>query len=567
MASGKQSPRQKMINMMYLVLIAMLAMNVSAEILNAFENIRKKLNTSANTALTGSKSFISSMKEEIDNEVKNENKTTNLLLKDTLDDIQTETSKIIALLDRHSTVLRDSISGVEDGTGELKKKDDTEHNLQYWMGRGAEQEANGGRGAGEAYRLHQTLDKYSKFLFDIYQSQIKDPAAKSALKVEDWYVALDPDKSQTHGKEAKTWEQYVFEGPLIANMAQLESIKLDVYEKEKELLNQLNERLGVATFKVDKVIGVNAPMATIVPAGLQFQTRLFVSMSSAQIRPTYTSGSGSIKMEDDGSAILTVGASGGVIGADKAEGKQRYSATISVPKATGGNEVIPVEGEFTVRRPEIVVTSAAIQILYASCGNDVNIDVPALGDLYDPVFAVSSGQVIKSSTNKKRVRLVPTGKECIVTVSSNTNGQTLKIGDVKYKVIQPPKPGVNMAVNGKPYNGSAMVPKSSRVQVRIEPDADFASGLPEDANYGITSIEVLAQLSLGPPTPINRINSAGQDATKAIAVALGSRISEARAGTKVYVKLNDIYRVNFKKERIVDPRFSEVERTLSLVVE
>jgi len=43
MASGKISPRQKMINMMYLVLTAMLAMNVSAEILNAFKTVNKSL--------------------------------------------------------------------------------------------------------------------------------------------------------------------------------------------------------------------------------------------------------------------------------------------------------------------------------------------------------------------------------------------------------------------------------------------------------------------------------------------------------------------------------------------
>jgi len=36
MAGGKQSPRQKMINMMYLVLTALLALNISKEVLHAF---------------------------------------------------------------------------------------------------------------------------------------------------------------------------------------------------------------------------------------------------------------------------------------------------------------------------------------------------------------------------------------------------------------------------------------------------------------------------------------------------------------------------------------------------
>ncbi|MDR1592848.1 MAG: gliding motility protein GldM, partial [Prevotellaceae bacterium] len=43
MAGGKQTPRQKMINMMYLVLTAMLALNVSAEIVDAFAKIERGL--------------------------------------------------------------------------------------------------------------------------------------------------------------------------------------------------------------------------------------------------------------------------------------------------------------------------------------------------------------------------------------------------------------------------------------------------------------------------------------------------------------------------------------------
>jgi hypothetical protein len=46
MASGKLSPRQKMINMMYLVLTALLAMNVSKEVINAFKNVNESIGNS-----------------------------------------------------------------------------------------------------------------------------------------------------------------------------------------------------------------------------------------------------------------------------------------------------------------------------------------------------------------------------------------------------------------------------------------------------------------------------------------------------------------------------------------
>ncbi|WNJ16243.1 GldM family protein [Pontibacter sp. G13] len=563
MAGGKLSPRQKMINMMYLVLLALLAMNVSAEILNAFENIKVKLQVSATNANDNSSAFMESMKAEIAEEIENEGKRTNEGLVDTLDQIKARTSAMIGIIDNHIRVLEDSISGRDEETNQILKKDETEKNLQYWMGIGKEQEKNEKRGNGQAFILHNQLDEYVGYLIKIYNENNKDP--KQRKNPEEEYITDDP--TETLGGQPKTWERYTFEGPLVANTATLEAMKLDVYEKEKELLDLLNTRLGVATFKADGVKALLAPAAEIVPAGLQYETKLFVVMTSSAMKPTWSASSGNVKEDESGDfSTLTIPANGRVIPKGKSEGIQKYSATVKVPKATGGFEEIPVEGSFKVRRPEIVVTSAAIQILYRNCGNDVNIDVPALGDQYNPVIAANGGSIIKSKSSKKKVRIVPTGKQCVVNVKSNTNGKTVDIGNITYKVVDPPKPSIVMYVNNKPYNGSQMIPKASRVSVRLEADPDFAAAMPQDANYGITSVDVLAQLALGPPTTVNSIRSKGKDATKGIAVNMGTKVRQARAGTKVYVRLNEIVRINFQKKPIPDKRFKEIERTLSLVV-
>ncbi|MEM7370525.1 MAG: hypothetical protein AAF587_18080 [Bacteroidota bacterium] len=547
--------------MMYLVLLALLAMNVSAEILDAFKNIHKRLENSSTTALDGSQKFMASMIEEINEEVENEGKKDNIGLIDTLATIQSQTAEIVQMLDQHINHLRDSIIKRDKQTGKLLNLGETEKNLQYFMGQGKDQEADGGRGQGEARKVKDALNKYYQDINSLYNSQVKSDSAKQDLE-------LLPDAIAGQDGNEKTWEQYNFEGPAIANVATLEAMKLDLYEREKDLLNLLNNRLGVATFKADEVIALEAPVSTIVPAGLQYETRLFAVMTSSQMKPEFRSGSGSIEKDESGNfATLKIGASGGVIPKNKNEGVQSYSATIQVPKATGGFEDLKVEGKFTVRRPEIVVTSAAIQILYQACGNDVNIDVPALGDLYNPKVTSGQATIIPSKASKKKFRIVPRGSKAVVGVSSVTNGKTLKIGDLSYKVIRPPKPTIEMAVNNKSYNGSAMVPKTSRIAVRLVPDSDFKSALPEDAKYGITSIDVLAQLSLGPPTKVNSVRGAKDAVNKPVSVALGTKVRQsARPGTKVYVRLNEVFRVNFQGKRVTDDRFREIERTLSLVV-
>ena len=557
MAGGKLSPRQKMINMMYLVLLALLAMNVSKEILDAFDTLKLKLQNSANNASAAQIDFIKNMEAAIDDEVKNQGKTSNVGLKDTLSDISGQSGKVIALINQHITQMEE-FAGKDPETGEYTRKDELEKNYQYWMGSGGKDLENGGRGAGEAFALRNTMNDYFQYLKKLYDSQVKDPKDRMDAK------RLD-DKEGIDGK-VKSWEKFTFDGPVVGNLAILEALKMDVYEEQKKLLDLLNTRLGVATFKVDKVIPVNAPTATIVPSGLNFETRLYVAMSSSTIQPQFSSASGSIKPGDNPNyATLTIPANGGLLKGGKKEAQQSYKATIRVPKATGGFEDLPVEGAFTVRKPVISITSAAVQNLYRSCANDVNIDVPALGDFYNPKVTASSSQVIPSKKNKTTYRIIPTGKQCIVGVSNIMNGKTTKIGDVKYKVINPPKPSVDMAVNGKRTSGATPVSKNSRVQIKVVPDPEFRSALPDDAKYGVTSVDVLAGLSLGPPTKVNTVRG-GLCHAKPINVSLGAKVRSAPPNTKVYIRINEIYRRNFQNKNLPDKRFSEAERMLSIVV-
>ncbi len=562
MASGKLSPRQKMINMMYLVLLALLAMNVSAEILDAFEQIKEKLNTSASQNIASNTAQKERMQAKIQEEL-GKGKTDNKGLQDTIKIVSAATDKILQEIQKHQDTLTE-IAGVDEVTGKLVNKGESERNYQYWMGTGADENTNDGRGNKEAYQLHQNLDDYVGTLLGVYNAIIPDSTPGRKLDFDGERLAKDPET--TLDGEDKTWERYTFHNPVVANLALLEALKLDIIKKEKQTLDLINTRLGVNTFEVDSVIGDYAAVSEIVPAGLQYEAKLYVTMASSAVVPTFSSGSGAIE-QDGPIGRLKIPANGRLIPNGKNEAQQSWTATIRVPKATGGFENIPISGEFTVRKPEIVVTSASVSLLYRACANEVNIDVPALGENYNPRFSGTNAEVIPSSSNPKLVRIVPgNGAKARINVKSLTNGQTIDIGPIDYRVVEPPKPAINMAVNGRIYNGASMVPKSSRVAVRLEPDDDFQAALPKDAGYGIGSIEVLAQLSLGPPTRVNSIRGSKDAVRKPIAVSLGNQVRQSSPGTKVYVRLNDIFRVNYKGKRIVDKRFNEVERTLSLVV-
>ena len=554
MAIGKMTPRQKMINMMYLVLLAMLALNVSPEVLDAFEHIKGKLQGAALEAQANAADFIGNMKKTIQDEIKNEGKITNEGLLDTLDQIQHRTSQLTALLDIHRQKMED-IAQFDFEKHTYTHKDELEKNYQYWMGE--DEMANDRRGNGEAEKLRDSLNSYFSWLTKIYNSQLLDESKKIN-------VPLIEDPEEDPKDPNKRWEQYTFEGPVISNLATIEALKIDIHQQQNKLLELLNERLGVYIFVPDRVTAISAPVSRIVPAGLPFQTQLFVGMSSSQIHPKFNSPHGHIQVEDGGNtALLNVIADGSRIPTGKTEGTQTYTATIQVPKATGGFETLNISETFTVRKPEVVIQSEALQILYRNCGNIVNIDVPALGEYYNPVVEATDADIRQSENSKKRFIIVPRARNSVVSVKSRTQGQLIKIDDLKYQVIAPPRPEIDFRVNNRAYNGTGIVPKSSRFKVRLNPNQEFKRLLPNDAKYRISKIDVLLKDRMGPPRKVASFNVSGQNALNYIDIRMPAAVRQAPAGSKVFVQLEGVQRVNFQG-RGEDLNIGELERTIGV---
>jgi gliding motility-associated protein GldM len=559
MADAKASPRQKMINMMYLVLTALLALNVSKEVLQSFETLGISLRETAKIVTANNEDFAEQIKDAVLKEVEGGNKKNEnlLLLTDSVLLESRDINKYLqGLLD---TLKRPEFGNADPVTGSVEKKDETTSNQNLFLG--IDDAANGGRGNGEAMRLKDRLDGYVAWANAFMANQLKDSTQFTpiALAPQDDPAITNPEN------KSKTWEYFTFHDvPLIANIALLEKFKSDINIIETRVLNVIKMRLSNITFKIDSLIAVDAPVSQIVPAGLQFETKLYVSMASSEVKPTFE-GPG-IKTDASGNfAIMSVGAQGGFAEGQN-EKKQAYSATIKVPKADGSFAVLPVKGEFTVRKPEVVITSKSVQNLYRACGNKINIDVPALGDLYNPVISASGGgEVIPDAGNKKVFTIVPQGKECVVGVVSNTNGQNLKIDDVKYSVIPPPRPAIQLIANGKVYDGVSPIPPKSTLQMKIIPDKDFLEKLPADARYEMSMVTVKAQIGLGTPKTIVSQNGTGKDGRVGVSLPLGVSLQNAAPGTKIFVEIDKVFRINFKNQK-VEESFGMTEKLVGATV-
>ncbi|MCS6790144.1 MAG: hypothetical protein NZ580_04105 [Bacteroidia bacterium] len=568
MASGKLTPRQKMINLMYLVLTALLALNVSAEVLQAFQNLADSLQHTSEEFRKNNQELGSSIKEAVKREMEQGNNKNAALLEE-VDKVRAKTDSVTGKLIEYAMALyEERIAGKDPETGRLKRLDERENNYRFWMGKN--DAANGGRGEGKALEMHQLLDSFVSWANRTYAlySNGKLPNSGKGFAP----LVLDPrDNPYVKEKESKekSWEYFTFHmTPAVANLAVLYKYVNDVYVIETDILNLLKSKLSQVTFKIDSLVLVDAPRSEIVVAGMNYETKVFVAATSSEAKPTYL-GTGTMKLESGGySAIFKIPASARVIPQGQRKGKQEYTVAAKIPKADGGFQELRLRKTFEVVMPEIVVTSAAVQLLYAECGNDLNIDVPALGELYNPRVTADNAQVIQLPQSRKKFRIVPRSgaKSCQLTVSNLSGDQAIQLGTLTYKVINPPRPSIKVLINGSPYNGPVPipVPKASRIDVQIEPDKDFSTALPEDARYVIEGAELKVKAGLGGAVPIGSVSASKVAAKPVISVDLSNYRRNLQPGNLLAVELSKVSRANFQNKQI--PEDFKIQE-LSLIFE
>ncbi|GIV43084.1 MAG: hypothetical protein KatS3mg035_0207 [Bacteroidia bacterium] len=494
MASGKLSPRQKMINMMYLVLTALLALQVSSEILHSFETIGDSLRTSATKILFKNQDHAEDIKKLIEDEIKQGNRKNEKYIAES--ELITQKAKeqlafIEALIDSMK-----SIGEIDPETGKIKNLNETEKNYRFWMiGKGGGETANGGRGGGNAKILRDNLNAYIDWANEWLSKH------KSKLKLQ--YIALDPkddptiDKKNPRNREilAKPWEYTIFHGaPVIANVAILEMLKNDVLNVQTDLLAHLESMVGQVPFKIDSLVLKDAPAANAVLAGTNFESEVYVTVMSKDIKPQF-SGPG-LKNNPGGTATIKMIANASVIPPGKSEGFQSYTVSAKVPKADGTFQNMTLTKKFKVLKPSFSIKSDQGLSLYRECCTDIEVD-PGCGANFDIILGLNPGKVMPKPGSKYKFTLVPSGDKALVSVSANLGGQTIKLGDQSFVVKTPPDPNIVIVSGNKRWDGVTPISFRTPFEIAVDPDKEFEKSHPKDCRYKLINIKVSKQSLAG----------------------------------------------------------------------
>jgi len=262
MAGEKLSARQKMIGMMYLVLTALLALQVSSSVLDKFILINKSLEKSIATQEKENIARLERIKTTIQ-ETGNREKDVEVLNKAL--NIRKETKKVTSYIDILKNQLVELTGGRNPETSRPKGlKDDAMVAKVMCNDK-------------KAHELKTLLNGYTRYLSKTTDKQYND-------------IALDAKDSELFkhdpNQHAKDFATLNFEKtPLGAALATLSQFESEVIYTEADALEALARNVGAGDVKFDNIFPLVRPQSNIVAAGAKYNAELFLAASSSAVEP------------------------------------------------------------------------------------------------------------------------------------------------------------------------------------------------------------------------------------------------------------------------------------------
>ncbi len=412
MAEKNLSPRQKMINLMYLVLTALLALNVSAEVLHAFVKIEQSIRKSTriienkNSELYGR---FAKLYQENPKKVQE--------WYDKAQGVKEHSDSLYNYIQELKVKVVRAADGPEGNPTEIKHKDENNVGGQVMILQG-----NG-------KKLKEAIIEYKKYLLSLMDA--KDTTGELAHSLDSTFDVRDV---RSEDGSMVPWEFAMFDQlPLIAVVANMSKIQNDIRMTENSFLSYLLEKIGAGEWKFNKLEPIVYAEKGYVLQGEPYEAKIFIAAYDTTQQP--------IIVLDDGTK-LPVENGKGIYKVDNASvGIHSFSGVIKLKSPASGEYVsYPFKGEFQVAAPAVAISPTKMNVFYIGVDNPVAITasgVPADALL---VSIGPIGTIKKVGTGKYIVRVNKVGKTT-VSVSAKVGDQTRRLGSMQFrcKVVPDPK--------------------------------------------------------------------------------------------------------------------------------
>ena len=415
-----------MINLMYVVLMAMLALNVSSDVLNGFSLVDKSLQTTTKNASQVNRGIYDDFEEQM--------KANPKKVKEWYDKAQVVRQMSDSLFN-FAEQLKELIVKKSDGDDgdvkNIKNREDLEAATSVMLAPGT------GRGKALYDGINDYRERIIKMVTDSAQRRII--ASNLATDV--------PQSVRTLGKN---WQEYMFESmPAAAAVTLLSKLQNDVRYAEGEVLHTLVSNIDVKDIRVNALNAFVIPNSQTIVRGDKFAAHIVMAaVDTTQVPQIFIGGKeGNLP----GGLYETITSRTG-----------DFTLNGHIQMVNGNGEIIKrdFEQKYTVVDPSATVSADLMNVLYAGYSNPLSVSVP--GVPVNKVQATMTGGTLQPvGPGRYIARPTTVGQNVTITVTSTNTGRAQQMGQFTFRVRRLPDPTPYIAMkdeSGSPirYKGGGL---------------------------------------------------------------------------------------------------------------
>jgi gliding motility-associated protein GldM len=452
MAGYKETPRQKMIAMMYLVLTALLALNVSKDMLEAFLVVNESMentievfeNKLGNLYLEFEKQYQLKPQKvgdywekaikarKLSNELKD---YVDHLIFDVVKQSEGKDSATILQEKFETRIMQDPYDPRKQidvpmlNMAKVMTKDKYDESTNYFINRG------------KAKELREKIEEYKAAMINLVPPEFRENI-KLGLETDGIYYSADGEK--------QSWELHHFYHTILAaTVTILNKIKAEVQTAEFDITAELFSEIDISDFKFDKIEAKIIPTTNYVLQGDKYEAEVLVTAFDTKQTPEVfvLHGAEEITISNKDRAQRVEGEQGVVKLSFPAStiGPQRYAGVVEIVSPDGERIPYNFAGEYVVAPPSLTVAATKMNVFYIGVENPVSISVPGIADA-NLRPAISVGSLERDATGKSWIVKVPQGQpKAVISVDAMYQGESRPMGTAEFRIRRVPSPSAEIA--------------------------------------------------------------------------------------------------------------------------
>ena len=425
---ARMSPRQKMINLMYIVLTAMLALNVSSDVLNGFTLVEDGLKRT-NSNVSDRNAALYMQLEEFTRQNPQKGKP----WLDKAADVRRQTLSLYKYIDSLKLAIVRDADGVDGKVDNILNQDNLEASSKVMV--------TYGNGA----KLERRLAAYRKYI----AAYIADPKKQAAIQ-----KALATEPVLQKGSMIKVpWVSGMFENmPVVASVTLLSKLQNDLLFAEGEALQTLVASVDAGDVRVNKLDAFVIPNSKLVMRGGKYSADIVLAAVDTTQRPTIFVNGRQLPANTRTYEFMA-----------GQTGTFTYSGYLDVTRGDGTTSRYPFQSDYTVIEPTATVSATMMNVLYAGINNPISISVPGVAQ--NAVSATMTNGSLTRSGDHCNAHPTRVGAECVITVTATLEGRSQTVSTSTFRVRKLPDPTAYIAYkdskgNENHYKGSKPFAKS-----------------------------------------------------------------------------------------------------------